>query len=80
MAKPAVDGLEQQLGSRAGVARVDLFSESGGALAERYRISATPTYLLLDARGNVVFRQVGGKPQDGAILARLAELERQGAR
>jgi thioredoxin 1 len=68
MAKPAVDGLERQLGDRAGVARVNIFSESGEELAARYRVNATPTYLLLDASGKVIHRQVGGMPNAEAIL------------
>lgn len=80
MAKPAVDGLEERIGARAGFARVDIFSESGGALADRYRVSATPTYLLLDEGGHVVYRQVGGSPNSEAFLAALGRIEDKRAR
>ncbi|HLL55500.1 MAG TPA: thioredoxin family protein [Myxococcaceae bacterium] len=74
MAKPAVDGLEKELQGRAEVAKVDIFSESGGELADRYRVSATPTYLVLDGAGNVVYRQVGGNPDTRAIVRAVALL------
>ncbi len=74
MAKPAVDGLEHRMRFRAKVARVDIFSESGGELADRYRVNATPTYLLLDGNGNVVYRQVGGSPDSDAIFRKVVAL------
>lgn len=66
-----MDGLERDLEGRAAAARVNLFSDSGAELADRYRVNATPTYLLLDANGQVLYRQVGGKPDAKAILARV---------
>ncbi len=71
MAKPVVDGLERQMDGKAGVARVNIFSDSGGELAERYRVHATPTYLVLDERGNVIYRQVGGMPDTDKILEKV---------
>jgi len=66
-----VDGLEKQVEGRAGVARIDVFSDEGSAFAERYRVFATPTYLVVDSRGAVLYRQVGGMPKTEEILARL---------
>ena len=56
---------------RAAAARVNVFSDNGAELADRYRVYATPTYLLLDANGQVLYRQVGGKPNAETILARV---------
>lgn len=67
-----VDGLEQRMGTRLRVARVDVGSESGRVLAQRYRITAVPAYVLLDGRGSVLYRQVGGRPDVSAIEQRLA--------
>lgn len=66
-----MDGLERELEGRAATARVNVVSDSGAELADRYRVNATPTYLLIDANGQVLYRQVGGKPDAEAILARV---------
>ena len=75
MAKPIVDGLEERIGTQVQFARVDIFGEQGQQLAGRYGVVATPTYLLLDGGGNVVYRQVGGAPDTRAIEERLAALQ-----
>ena len=69
-----VDGLEKRLEGTARTARVDIMSERGGALADRFHCGATPTYLVLDGNGKVAYRQVGGSPNVDAILARAKEL------
>ena len=67
MAKPAVDGLEHRNRQRLNVARVDIETESGREIAGRYNITAIPAYVLLDRRGAMVYRQVGGRPDTDAI-------------
>lgn len=62
-----MDRLEQRLKGRAELARVNVFSESAEALSRRYRVNGTPTYLVLDARGGVAYRQVGGSPDSERI-------------
>ena len=53
-AKPVVDGIEHDLAGRATVLRVDLLSDAGTALAKRFGVEFTPTFVLLDRRGAVV--------------------------
>lgn len=67
MARPSVDGLEHRLNGKARFARVDAGSEDGATFASRYAVTALPTYLVIDASGRVIYRQVGGRPNGDAI-------------
>lgn len=60
------------MGTRLRVAKVDIASESGRAVAARYGITAVPAFVLLDRRGAVLYRQVGGRPDVDEIERRLA--------
>lgn len=71
MAKPAVDGLERRLEGRLRVARVNIATQGGRAVAAQYAITAVPAYVLLDGQGNVLYRQVGGRPNVTVIEQRL---------
>ena len=74
MAKPVVDGLEKKLDGRMTVARVDIGEDSGSAVAHRYGVSMVPAFIVLDGKGNVIYRKLGGKPDVGAIEAALARI------
>lgn len=56
-----------------GVRHVEVDAESHLELVRRLDVSATPTTLLLDARG-VERRRAGGVPRRHEVLAALAEL------
>jgi len=51
------------------VLHVDVDEPNGEALAERYRVSALPTFLSVDAEGGEVERIVGVQPQERIALA-----------
>jgi thiol-disulfide isomerase/thioredoxin len=61
-AKPVVDGLEAELGDRASFLRVDLLGAVGEQLAARYDVTATPTFLVFDRRGQLVVKRSGKVP------------------
>jgi hypothetical protein len=67
MARPSVDGLEHRLRGKARFARIDAGSDDGAGFASRYGVTALPTYLVIDASGRVIYRQVGGRPNSDAI-------------
>ena len=67
-----VDGLERRLHARLAVARVDVGSDSGRALAARYGVAVIPAFVLLDARGVMLYLQVGGRPDEAAIERHIA--------
>lgn len=48
-----------KLAVNTATALVDLESEEGKKLASRYEVQATPTFLLLDAQGNVLKKSSG---------------------
>ena len=58
--QPIVDGLEQELGDRIRIIRLNIQEEVGRELAPVYRFEFTPTFIFIDAEGNEVWRQVGG--------------------
>ena len=75
MAKPVVDGLERDLGARMRVAHIDVESDDGRRLASRHRIRGVPAFLLFDTRGEVILRQVGGRPNPDEVRKRLEAAE-----
>ncbi len=62
--------LEAIASERAGVDHVDLDVTHRPDLAARFRITQTPTTLILDARGTVLSR-IGGAPRRDALAAEL---------
>lgn len=59
MAKPIVDGLEQDLAGRAKVMRLDLMSSVGQEAAGYFGVRGIPTLLVVDGKGEVILTQVG---------------------
>ena len=68
-AKPVVDGLEQRMGDKLEVARLDVSNKAGREIASRYRIDRVPAFVLLDAKGSVLYRKLGGSPDSDEIAA-----------
>ena len=54
-----MDELENQLGQRADIIRVNLQEEVGRELAPVYNITFTPTFIFFDAQGEELWREVG---------------------
>ena len=59
MAKPVVDRLERELEGRARVVRLSLFDAVGQDVARRFDVRGVPTFLVFDAEGTLVGREVG---------------------
>lgn len=74
-AKPVVDGLERDLGDKAIVLRVDLLTDVGEALGDRYGVHASPSFLAFDRTGRLVLKQEGGKVPEGRLRTILAGSE-----
>jgi thioredoxin-like negative regulator of GroEL len=72
VARPSVDGLEHRLQGKARFARIDAGSDDGSRFASQYGVTALPTYLVFDASGRVIYRQVGGRPNSDAIERSIA--------
>jgi thioredoxin-related protein len=72
LAKPVVDRLEQQLQGKAEVIRINLMSQMGATLAGRYGVRASPTLLVFDGVGNVVYSQAG-IPNAEAIVQAVSD-------
>jgi thioredoxin-like negative regulator of GroEL len=70
MAKPIVDGLERDLEGRASVARLDILSDPGRAVAVKYDVQAVPTFLVFDEDGTLIAREVGipNRKEIGALV------------
>lgn len=54
-----MDRLEWELGERAQVLRLSIFSQTGRAAAARYGVRAVPTFVIFDGRGQPVAQSVG---------------------
>jgi len=55
-ARPVVDGIERQTRGVANVIRIDIRTEEGRRVADRYGIEYTPSYVIFDASGQALER------------------------
>ena len=69
-----MDRIEGQLENEAVLVRVNVASASGLQVAIRYGIRATPSLLVLDSQGNVVYSHTG-VPNAGAVIAAVRALD-----
>jgi thioredoxin-related protein len=69
-----VDGLEQDLVGKASVIRLDILSGVGQEAARRYGVRGTPTRIVLDKQGQVVYGEVG-LPDSNQILTQVDSLQ-----
>lgn len=76
VAKSVVDGLERELGSQAEFVRVNAMGEVGAVLIRSYGVRATPTVLIFDGAGNVVYLEAG-IPDRAAVREAIAQLTAQ---
>jgi len=61
-----VDRLAKQLEGKAELIRVNVATPTGLAVAQMYGVRATPTLLVFDGQGSVVYTHVG-IPNAGAV-------------
>ena len=54
-----MDGLENELGDKVHIIRIDIQQTVGRELAPVYGFEYTPTYIFFDAKGNEVWRTIG---------------------
>ena len=54
-----MDGLENELGNKMHIIRIDIQQPVGRELAPVYGFEYTPTYIFFDAKGNEVWRMIG---------------------
>ncbi len=71
MAKPAVDGLQQDMQQQMDFTHVNIRDEDGRKLAQRYQVRAVPTFLVIAPDGSLLYRQTGGRPSRAQIEAKL---------
>jgi thioredoxin 1 len=57
--KPVVDDLEQELGERVHMIRINVHESIGNDLAPVYGIEFAPTFIFFDAQGAELWRQIG---------------------
>lgn len=57
--KPAVDGLEEELGDQITFIRLNIQEEVGMELSPVYNFEFTPTFIYFDAQGNEIWRTIG---------------------
>ena len=64
-----MDRLEQDLGARALVLRLNVMESVGREVMDVYRVMLVPTFLVFDGAGNLLFRQGGTLPNVSKIKA-----------
>ena len=69
MAKPVVDGLEEDLEGQAALLRVAVTGSVGRELASRYGVRAVPTFVLFDGAGEVQLVRAGTPDRDEIATA-----------
>ena len=59
MAKPVVNGIEQDLGENAEVIRINMLTSLGQQLSKRFEVVAVPTTVVLSGTGDIVYQHSG---------------------
>ncbi len=54
-----MDGLEQELGTKIHILRLNIQDQVGRELAPVYDFEYTPTYIFFDAQGHELWRSIG---------------------
>lgn len=54
-----MDGIEKDLQGRVEVVRLDLADKLGKEIASRYDVRGSPTTLVVNGDGDVIYRHVG---------------------
>lgn len=67
MAKPVVNGIEQDLGATADVVRINMLTSVGQELGKRFEVVAVPTTVVLNGTGDVIYRHAG-IPDRGIVV------------
>jgi thioredoxin 1 len=57
--KPVVDGLENELGDKLKIIRINIQDEIGRELAPVYHFEYTPTYVFFNSQGRELWRTIG---------------------
>ncbi len=65
-----MDRLEKKLETKARFVRIDINTESGRNIRERYEIEFVPAILVFDEKGVELWRQTGVQP-DSVSITRL---------
>ena len=63
-----MNGIEEQVGSKVEIIRLDLMSAIGRQAARAYDVRMVPATLLFDGKGKLIDRQMG-KPQVDRVIA-----------
>jgi thiol-disulfide isomerase/thioredoxin len=71
VSKPKVDELERDLAQQADVLRLNVKEGPGQDLASRWLITGTPTFIVLNGKGEAVYRRAGS-PDVDAIKGAVA--------
>ena len=75
MAKPIVDGIEDDLEGRARVVRLSVMSAVGRSAAQQYGVRSIPTFIVFDGAGRPV-DQIVGVPNRKSMVAQVADLSK----
>lgn len=75
MAKPIVDGIENDLEGRARVIRLSVMSAVGRGAAQQYGVRSIPTFIVFDEDGRPV-DQIVGVPNRKSVVAQVADLSK----
>lgn len=65
-----MDGVEEKLAGKAKVIRLDVFSSVGRQAAARYGVRGTPTVIVVDGAGELVYGQAG-LPQSAQLVEQV---------
>jgi thiol-disulfide isomerase/thioredoxin len=73
--QPRMERLERELSGRADVLRLNVAEEVGQRAQAQFGTTLVPSLVLLDGRGNELYRSEGRPPQRAPIFAALDSLQ-----
>lgn len=71
LSKPEVDRLASELEAQATILRLNVKSDTGRTLANRWQVSGVPTFFVFDGASVAIYRRPGA-PDSEAIKAAVA--------
>jgi thioredoxin 1 len=67
--KPLVDKLESEFSGKVNFHRINIQSNKGKRLAERYNVTLVPTFIFISKTGKIIYRKSGTVPKKDDFIS-----------
>ena len=71
--KPLVDTLEGEFSDKVNFHRINIQSNKGKKLAERYNVTLVPTFIFINKTGKIIYRKAGTVPKKDVFISLIKD-------